>query len=108
LSILLVKVARNNLETYVYDNRANLDTYGDWAKYMPEQERMAFVETLNETEGWIYGEGESASKDSYEEKLASLKVVGDPVLRRYRFHDLWPAKSEQLNQTLTQCFESAV
>lgn len=108
LSILEVKVARNNLETYVYDNRAQLDTYGDRAKYMKDDEREAFLNTLNETESWIYGDGQHASKNQYEDKLAALKATGEPVQKRYRFHDLYPQKSEQLNSALTSCFESAV
>jgi len=62
VSILEVKVARNNLETYVYDNRAQLDSYGDRAKFMKDSDREAFVATLNETESWIYGDGQHASQ----------------------------------------------
>jgi hypothetical protein len=34
---------KNALETYVYDFRAALDTYGDKAKYMEDKEREAFL-----------------------------------------------------------------
>jgi hypothetical protein len=36
LHIIQIKEMKNLLETYVYDNRAYLDTYGDWAIYMEE------------------------------------------------------------------------
>ncbi len=64
---------KNALETYVYDFRAALDTYGDKAKYMEDKEREAFLQVLNSTESWLYEEGESASKDQYEHKLNELK-----------------------------------
>lgn len=37
--ILEVKVMKNALEQYVYDNRAYLDTYADWAKFADDQTR---------------------------------------------------------------------
>lgn len=41
--ILEVKITKNALETYVYDYRAYLDTYGDRAKFMADEDREHFL-----------------------------------------------------------------
>lgn len=55
--IIELKVTRNALETYVYDYRAYLDTYGDRAKYMTDADREAFLGQLNSAEEWLYNDG---------------------------------------------------
>ena len=54
---------KNQLETYVYDNRAYLDTYGDRAQFMEEAQREVFLKELNDVEQWLYEDGAQASKD---------------------------------------------
>ena len=39
------------------------------------QNREQFLKLLNDTEDWLYEEGEDESKTVYNEKLAELKVV---------------------------------
>lgn len=56
---------RNALETYVYDNWAALDTYGDKAKFIEDAEWEKYLEHLNGVEAWLYADGEHASKDEY-------------------------------------------
>lgn len=46
------------------------------------QDRAAFVSSLNDTENWLYEEGEDERKQVYVDKLASLRAIGDPVFRR--------------------------
>jgi heat shock 70kDa protein 4 len=67
--IVEVKVMKNKLETYVYDNRAYLDSYGDRAQYLEESQREIFLSELNAAEDWLYNDGANASKGQYEEKL---------------------------------------
>ena len=90
--ILEVKIMRNHLETYVYDMRAALDTIGNYRQFMKDDARENFLQLLNETENWIYDEGESAAKDVYKQKLEHLEQFGEPVKLRYRFHDVFPFK----------------
>jgi heat shock protein 4 len=82
----------------VYDYRANLDTYGDKAKFMEDQDREKYIETLNQVESWLYGDGQNATKEEYVNKLSELKVVGDTVDKRYRFHDSFQFKSQQFEE----------
>jgi heat shock 70kDa protein 4 len=71
---------RNALEEYVYETRSKLEMA--WSEYVVDSERAAFYKTLNETEDWLYGEGEDATKSVYVEKLAELTKIGDPIAVR--------------------------
>ena len=46
------------------------------------QDRSAFVIKLEDTENWLYEEGEDQRKQVYVDRLAALRNVGDPVVRR--------------------------
>jgi len=41
---------------------------------------------LEKTEEWLYGEGEDVVKSVYAQKLAELRVLGEPIVRR-KFED---------------------
>lgn len=76
--------AKNAVETYVYDARDKI--YGQWAPYISESEAAAFGELLDQTGDWLYGEGEDQTKAVYEQKLLSLKALGDPLEFRMSEH----------------------
>ena len=105
--ILEVKVMRNHLETYVYDMRASLDTIGNYREFMKDADREAYLAQLNQTEEWLYDEGESAAKDVYEKKLSDLQNIGEPVKMRYRFHDMFPSKIQDFESTVNDIFSKA-
>lgn len=69
LAILELKLSKNNLESYVYDNRNALGEYGNMKDYVDENTKKTFVEQCNAMEQWLYGEGQDASREVYEEKL---------------------------------------
>lgn len=108
VEILDIKHTKNDLETYLYDNRAHLDTYGEWAKYMEEEPRTTYLAKLNTIEEWLYGEGAHTTKEEYLTRLNDLKKIGDPVKSRFKFYDLFPAKQAQMDKALTESYESAV
>lgn len=74
--------ARNAVEGYVYDTRTDLN--GSLLPYVLEADKDAFYSQLNEAEDWLYGEGAQATKQAYQEKLAQLKKVGEPIRLRRR------------------------
>ncbi|KAI9362027.1 heat shock protein 70 family [Zopfochytrium polystomum] len=74
--------ARNQLEEYVYHARGQLDT--EWSDHISNADRESFGKMLREMEDWLYGEGEDAEKAVYQEKLESLKAIGEPVAARYK------------------------
>ncbi|RKO91126.1 heat shock protein 70kD, C-terminal domain-containing protein [Blyttiomyces helicus] len=84
---------RNALEEYVYDTRSKLEMA--WSDFIADADRSAFNEALNETESWLYGDGEDATKSVYVEKLGELKKTGDPIARRYIENDERP-RAERL------------
>jgi len=59
--------------------RNNIQEYGNLEKYIDPAVRGDFLNKLNQAVDWIYGEGQSASKDSYKAKLAEFKTVGVPI-----------------------------
>ncbi|KAJ2998035.1 adenyl-nucleotide exchange factor sse1 [Globomyces sp. JEL0801] len=72
---------RNALEEYVYETRSKLSD--QWNEFVVEAEREKFTEVLNNTEDWLYGEGEDVSKSVYIEKLVELRKTGDPIASRF-------------------------
>ena len=105
--ILEIKVMRNHLETYVYDMRAALDTIGNYKPFMKDNEREAFLSSLNAVENWLYDEGESAAKDIYQQKLDSLQNVGEPVKMRFKFHDVYPNRVQDFESYVNEIFGRA-
>ncbi|KAJ6408484.1 hypothetical protein OIU84_011744 [Salix udensis] len=47
-------------------------------------ERKSFIEKLDEVQEWLYTDGEDATAKEFEERLDSLKAIGDPVFFRYK------------------------
>ncbi|MCB0156439.1 MAG: hypothetical protein KDF65_16700, partial [Anaerolineae bacterium] len=60
------------------------------------------MQTLQQEEEWLYGEGANSTKEQYRTKLDALKTVGEPVNNRFRFHDLYVVKIPQMEEALAQ------
>uniref|UniRef100_A0A673BSM7 Heat shock protein 4b n=1 Tax=Sphaeramia orbicularis TaxID=375764 RepID=A0A673BSM7_9TELE len=63
--------AKNNVEEYVYDMRDKL--HGMFEKFVSESDRDALSLKLEDTENWLYEDGEDQPKQVYIDKLAELK-----------------------------------
>uniref|UniRef100_A0A665WDC3 Heat shock 70 kDa protein 4-like n=1 Tax=Echeneis naucrates TaxID=173247 RepID=A0A665WDC3_ECHNA len=63
--------AKNNVEEYVYDMRDKL--HGMLEKFVSESDRDALSLKLEDTENWLYEDGEDQPKQVYIDKLAELK-----------------------------------
>lgn len=100
-SILEFKAVKNELESFVYDMRNNIQEYGNLEKYIDPSVKGEYLNQLNQAVDWIYGDGQSASKDTYKEKLAQFKKVGLPVKARAAFYEDFPIVVDQL-QTYQQ------
>lgn len=72
---------KNALEAYVYDMRNKVGG-GNLADFAPEGAKAEFLRLLDETENWLYEDGEDVEKKVYVERLESLKKHGDPIVRR--------------------------
>lgn len=52
-----MKAVKNELESFVYDMKTNIDSYGPYEKYVDENTRQQFLKQLTDTVEWIYGDG---------------------------------------------------
>lgn len=97
---------KNALEEYVYDTRGKLDDR--YAAYVQPAEKEKLLVLLQEAEDWLYSEeGEDASKSAYVARLDTLKVVGDPVVARYREAEERPRAIAELRTTLNDYYAQA-
>ena len=71
---------KNAVESYVYDFRDKLN--GELSKFATEDLKTKFLKTLDETQEWLYGEGEDQTKSVYATKMEELKKIGDPIAKR--------------------------
>ncbi|GAB1862009.1 Heat shock 70 kDa protein 4L [Camponotus japonicus] len=74
--------ARNALEEYVYDLRAKLSEENQLATFVTEADKETLYRTLDDTENWLYEEGEDCQRQIYSERLTRLKSQGEPIKER--------------------------
>ncbi|XP_066589095.1 heat shock 70 kDa protein 4 isoform X2 [Prorops nasuta] len=74
--------ARNALEEYVYELRAKLSDEDQLATFITEPDREVLCNTLDDTENWLYEEGEDCQRQVYVERLTILKSQGEPIKER--------------------------
>lgn len=100
---------KNAVESYVYDMRSKL--HESLAPFATEQSRTQFSQLLEQTESWLYGDGEDVPKSVYSQKLAELKSMGDPIIKRkYEDENRYEAimQLRGIIQSLTLTAESEV
>lgn len=83
--LLGLKEAKYNLESYTYDMKNNVDSYGNYEHFIDPAEKAPFMETLAATEAWIYSDGENATLEETAAKLQALQATGEPIKTRYKF-----------------------
>ena len=77
------KERKNAVEAYVYSMRSKLEEGGQLFDYVKEDTRTSFKELLNNTEDWLYEDGEDEAKGVYVNKLEELSSIGNPIEERY-------------------------
>uniref|UniRef100_A0AAR2KWS8 Heat shock protein 4b n=1 Tax=Pygocentrus nattereri TaxID=42514 RepID=A0AAR2KWS8_PYGNA len=92
--------AKNNVEEYVYDMRDKL--HGMFEKFITESDRDTFSLKLEDTENWLYEDGEDQPKQVYIDRLTELKKLGQPVQDRYTESEERPKAFEDLGKQLQQ------
>ncbi|TSN67065.1 Heat shock 70 kDa protein 4L [Bagarius yarrelli] len=90
--------AKNAVEEYVYDLRDKL--CGIYEKYITEDDSNSLIRVLEDTENWLYEEGEDQSKEIYLDKLAELKRFGEPIEERYREQEERPQAFNELGKKI--------
>jgi len=75
------KEKKNMVESYVYSMRNKL--CDELSEYITEPEKADFNAKLEQTEDWLYDEGEDETKGVYAAKLQELQTMGNPVVERH-------------------------
>lgn len=91
-------VAKNSVEEYIYDIRGRL--CDELADFMEEEDRNSYTLQLEDTENWLYEEGEDADRPAYQLRLSDLKGRGEPVKRRKKEWEERPVAMNQFGQCL--------
>lgn len=86
------------MEEYVYDMRDKL--HGVLEKYVTEADRDSFSLKLEDTENWLYEDGEDQQKQVYIDKLAELKTLGQPICERFLEAEERPRAFEELGRQI--------
>ncbi|XP_033213436.1 97 kDa heat shock protein [Belonocnema kinseyi] len=73
---------RNALEEYVYDLRSKLLDDDQLATFVTESDKNELCRLLDDTENWLYEEGEDCQRQIYSDRLARLKLQGEPIKDR--------------------------
>ncbi|ESP02149.1 hypothetical protein LOTGIDRAFT_111562 [Lottia gigantea] len=92
--------AKNAVEEYVYDMRDKLG--GIYEQYATEDDRNALTLNLEDTENWLYEDGEDVNKEAYVDKLKEIKNKGDPIKTRYQEAQVRPAVFDELGKSILQ------
>ncbi|XP_061786648.1 heat shock 70 kDa protein 4b [Nerophis lumbriciformis] len=92
--------AKNYVEEYVYEMRDKL--HGMLEKFVGEAERDALSLKLEDTENWLYEDGEDQPKQVYIDRLAELKKLGQPIQDRYNEAEERPKTFEELGKQIQQ------
>ncbi|KAK5998197.1 Heat shock protein hsp88 [Cladobotryum mycophilum] len=72
---------KNELEAYIYDLRAKLDE--QYAEFSSDEEKAAIKEKLEQTEDWLYDEGDDATKGVYIAKMDEIRAMAGPIVQRH-------------------------
>ncbi|XP_035598867.1 heat shock 70 kDa protein 4L-like [Oncorhynchus keta] len=97
--------AKNAVEEYVYDLRDKL--CGIYEKYTTEEDSNRLTLMLEDTENWLYEDGEDQDKQVYVDKLEDLKRFAQPVHDRHREQEDRPRAFEEMGKKI-QLYMKAV
>lgn len=92
--------AKNAVEEYVYEMRDKLS--GEYEKFVSEDDRNNFTLKLEDTENWLYEDGEDQPKQVYVDKLAELRTLGQPIKTRFQESEERPKLFEELGKQIQQ------
>ncbi|KAI9707001.1 MAG: adenyl-nucleotide exchange factor sse1 [Bogoriella megaspora] len=72
---------KNELESFIYEMRGHIDDR--YAEFSNDEEKTAVKEKLEQTEDWLYDEGEDATKAVYVSKIEEIRAIAGPIIQRY-------------------------
>ncbi|XP_069711314.1 heat shock 70 kDa protein 4L isoform X3 [Phaenicophaeus curvirostris] len=90
--------AKNAVEEYVYDFRDKL--CGVFEKFITAEDSNKLTLMLEDTENWLYEDGEDQPKQVYMDKLQELRKFGQPIQERYMEHEERPKVLNELGKKI--------
>ncbi|KAK8217381.1 adenyl-nucleotide exchange factor sse1 [Zalaria obscura] len=72
---------KNELESYIYELRGKIEE--QYAEFANEDEKAKLREKLEQSEDWLYEDGEDATKAVYVAKIEEIRAVAGPIVQRY-------------------------
>ncbi|KAF2668867.1 hsp88-like protein [Microthyrium microscopicum] len=72
---------KNELESFIYELRNKIDE--QYAEFASDEEKEKIRKKCDESEDWLYDEGEDVTKAVYISKIEELRAIGGPVIQRY-------------------------
>ncbi|OIW14422.1 hypothetical protein TanjilG_20868 [Lupinus angustifolius] len=91
---------KNNLEGYIYTTKEKIETLEEFERVSTAEERQSFIEKLDQVQDWLYMDGEDANADEFQERLDTLKAVGDPIFFRLKELTARPLEVEKAHKYL--------
>ncbi|GAB4830895.1 hypothetical protein Ancab_004921 [Ancistrocladus abbreviatus] len=76
------KDKKNAVESYVYETRSKISS--TLRSFASESEKEVISHNLQQTEEWLYEDGDDETENVYSEKLQELKWLVDPIENRYK------------------------
>ncbi|KAI4133631.1 MAG: hypothetical protein LQ338_000143 [Usnochroma carphineum] len=73
---------KNELESFIYELRGKIDD--QYAEFASDQEKADLKAKLEQSEDWLYDEGEDATKNVYQSKIEEIRSVAGPIVQRYQ------------------------
>ncbi|CAK7338490.1 unnamed protein product [Dovyalis caffra] len=84
------KDQKNALESYVYELRNKVEPqmyyvlFNTYRSFASDTEREGISRNLQETEEWLYEDGNDETENAYTAKMQDLRKLVDPVENRYK------------------------
>jgi molecular chaperone DnaK (HSP70) len=78
------KDAKNELESYILDNRTRIGDGGAWSDFVTAEDKSKFLNMANDYESWLYEEGSESTLEEYNLRTAALRNIGAPAQQRWR------------------------
>ncbi|XP_042517733.1 heat shock 70 kDa protein 16 isoform X2 [Macadamia integrifolia] len=91
------KYKKNALESYVYEIRNKI--FHTYRSFASDSEKEGISRNLQQTEEWLYEDGNDESEKVYTSKLEDLKKMVDPIESRYKDEEA----RAQATRDLLQC-----
>jgi heat shock protein len=99
--------SKNALEEFVLSIRGRVNDSDDLEPYIESNVRDELVQLANNTENWLYDEGEDCKKNEYVAKMEQLQSLALPAHNRKRDHEGTPRAAELFAASLNR-FQKAL